>query len=255
MTSLAGTSLADRAVIVTGGASGIGAAAVRALHGHGAYVVVGDVDTAAGQALAAELGERARFVELDVAEPEQWSRAVDAALASGLRLGALVNNAGIYRACSLEDETVATMTAVWRVNLLGAALGMQAVLPAMRAAGQGSVVNVSSAAGLRGTPNRAAYASSKWALRGLSKVASGEFGPFGIRVNSIHPGPVATDMMLRSPAFAAPSGNPFASVPLGRAGTPQEVADLIVFLASDQSSFITGAEISVDGGVTAGPSR
>jgi 3alpha(or 20beta)-hydroxysteroid dehydrogenase len=251
----AGHRFVNRAVIVSGGAKGIGAAVVRALHAEGAYVVTGDVLEKDGRALAEELGERVSFVGLDVVDPNRWAAAVATATSRGLPLVALVNNAGIHRAGPIEAETVDTMTAVWRVNLLGALLGMQAVLPAMRANGSGSIINVSSAAGLRGTPNRAAYASSKWALRGLTKVASGEFGPYGIRVNSIHPGPIVTDMMAAAPSFSRQSENPFSSVPLGRAGEPVEVADLITFLASDESAFITGAEISIDGGVTASTSR
>jgi 3alpha(or 20beta)-hydroxysteroid dehydrogenase len=247
--------LAGRSVIVSGGARGIGAAVARALHAQGAFVIIGDILAERGRDLAHDLGERVHYAALDVTNADDWCAAADAAMLPGHQLAALVNNAGIHRACAIQDETASTMTEVWRVNLLGALLGMQAVLPAMRAAGAGSIVNVSSAAGLRGTPNRAAYASSKWALRGLTKVASGELGPYGIRVNSIHPGAIETNMMTNAPSFSTTTGNPLAAVPLGRAGTPIEVADLVAFLVSDDSAYITGAEISIDGGVTASPPR
>jgi 3alpha(or 20beta)-hydroxysteroid dehydrogenase len=239
-------------VVITGAGQGQGAAEARRFVDAGARVVAADVSVAAGRDLEAELGRRCRFVELDVTSEEQWSRAVE--IPSGWPpLRAVVNNAGIHRTRRIEEETPQELLSLWSVNVLGAFLGMKAVIPILRAVGGGSIINVSSSVGLMGSANHAGYSSSKWGLRGLTRSAAIELGPDGIRVNSIHPGPIDTPMLRRTPLFADPERPPtFDFIPLQRCGGPDEVAELALFLASSQSSYITGAEIAIDGGNTAG---
>ncbi|MGE3619868.1 MAG: SDR family oxidoreductase [Acidimicrobiia bacterium] len=237
-----------KVALVSGGARGLGAAYVRILAAEGARVVFGDVLDDEGAALAGELGDDVRFVHLDVTDPEQWSAAVEVAEEAFGPVTVLVNNAGIVVVNTLEDMTPEEFGRVIDVNLKGTFLGMRAVIPGMRRAGTGSIINVSSTAGLRGYTWHAGYDASKYGVRSLAKVAALELGQYGIRANSVHPGQVRTPMnegrQLRVDHVA-----------LGRVGEPEELAALVLFLASDASSFCTGAEFVADGGETAGLPR
>jgi 3alpha(or 20beta)-hydroxysteroid dehydrogenase len=249
MSELGAAGLAGRTVIVTGAARGQGAAEVRSLLDAGAHVVATDVREAAESIDDARLS----YVVSDVADETGWEKLV--ALPPGWPpLGGLVNNAAVHWARPIEEEHRDDVERMWRVNLLGPLLGIKAVTPAMRARGGGSIVNVSSTGGLVGIANQGAYCASKWGLRGLTKVAALELGPVGIRVNSVHPGPIDTPMMRESPTFSAtPSDDRrYAHLALGRCGTVDEVSALVLFLLSDASSYTTGAEIAVDGGMIAG---
>ncbi|MEV0647130.1 glucose 1-dehydrogenase [Phytomonospora sp. NPDC050363] len=232
-----------RVAMVTGGSRGIGEAYVRALHAAGARVVIADVLVEAGEALAAELGEGARFRELDVTGEEAWSDAVAETVASFGTVDVLVNNAGIANSAPIEHFTLEKWNAVIAVNLTGTFLGCRAVVPTMKAAGRGSIVNISSVEGLRGSVRLHGYTASKFAVRGLTKSLAVELGPSGIRVNSIHPGMIRTEMTTRiDPERLA--------VPLGRPGAVGDLTGALLFLASDASAYVTGTEIVVDGGMT-----
>ncbi|HEU5129065.1 MAG TPA: glucose 1-dehydrogenase [Glycomyces sp.] len=237
--------LDGRVAIVTGGARGIGAAYARALHGAGAAVVIADVLAAEGEALAGELGEDARFTELDVTDEDAWTAAVDGALEAFGAVDVLVNNAGIANAAPIEHFSLEKWHAVIGVNLTGTFLGCRAVVPAMKAAGRGSIVNVSSVEGLRGSVRLHGYTASKFAVRGLTKSLAVELGPSGIRVNSVHPGFIRTEMTTRIDSEGL-------VIPLGRSGVPEDLAGAVLFLASDASAYLTGTELVVDGGMTAG---
>ena len=236
-----------RVVLISGGARGQGAAEARMLVAEGARVVIGDVLEAEGAALARDLGDAAAFVIQDVTRPEDWARAVAAAEALG-GLHGLVNNAGIYIPKPLMQTDVELFERHVRINQLGCFLGMQAAVPAMERAGGGSIVNISSVAGLRGSPNAFAYSATKWALRGMTKAAAADLASHNIRVNSVHPGPIETPMLdVRTPEE---NRRRLQSVPMRRAGTAEEVAKLVLFLLSDDSAYMTGAELAIDGGAT-----
>lgn len=244
--------LDGRTAIITGAAGGQGEAQARLFAAEGARVLIADIKDDEGRSLAAELDGSARFFHLDVSSRRGWD-AITRAISDWPPVTVLINNAGIHWVRPIEFEEEEEILRMWRINLLGPLLGMQIITPIMRDAGGGSIVNVSSTAGLQGVPYLAAYSTSKWGLRGLTKTAALEFGSSSIRVNSIHPGPVDTAMLRSSPRFLAQDpGERFSHVPLTRAGMPSEVAQLSLFLASDDSSFITGAEIAIDGGLTAG---
>ncbi|MFN8205546.1 MAG: glucose 1-dehydrogenase [Solirubrobacteraceae bacterium] len=233
-----------KVAIVTGGARGMGAAHARALVDHGARVVVADLREDEGRALAAELGDAARFAGLDVTDEAGWAATVQAALDAFGRLDVLVNNAGILDVRRLEDTSLADYRRVVEVNQIGPYLGMRAVVAPMRRAGGGSIVNVSSTAGMVGYTDFFAYTAAKWAVRGMTKAAAAELARDGIRVNSVHPGDIETPMIGGIDV-------PTDAIALGRLGRPEEVAMLVVYLASDESSYTTGAEHVVDGGYTA----
>jgi len=208
-------------------------------------VLIADVLADKGAALADELGERAAFVSLDVTRAENWAAAVALAESRFGVLTGLVNNAAIAVIASLEATTEAQFRRSIEVNQIGVLLGMQAVLPAMRRAGGGSIVNMSSIAGMAGSAGVFPYTATKWAVRGMTKAAAIELAADRIRVNSVHPGPVITAMTeasIRSPE----------RIPLLRHGQPEEIARLVAYLLSDESSFTTGAEHVIDGGMTAG---
>ena len=243
--------LSGRVAIVTGGARGQGAAEARLFVAEGARVVIGDVLADEGEALAAELGAAARFVRMDVSRELDW----DAALAAARELGpltTLVNNAAIQHYAALTQTSTEDYLRVVHVNQLGCFLGMRACAPVLAANGGGSIVNVASMDGTRGTNGMVAYVSSKWAMRGMTKVAAIEFGPAKIRVNTILPGSILTPMGNPNDEDLATYGRHFAGHPLGRIGMPEEIARLALFLASDDSSYCTGAEFLADGGATAG---
>ncbi|GAB4584083.1 SDR family NAD(P)-dependent oxidoreductase [Nocardia sp. IFM 10818] len=233
-------------VIVTGGARGMGAAFARRLAAEGATVVITDVLTEAGAALAAALDERALFLPLDVTDEAAWNDVVARAEAAFGPVSGLVNNAGIVHVDPIEKLSEADYRKVIDVNQVGVFLGMKAVVGSMRRAGVGSIVNISSTGGLIGYSNILGYVASKWAVRGMSKTAAQEFAPDNIRVNSVHPGIVATEMVAASER----SANIAAHQPISRPGTPEELADLVLFLISDESSYSTGSEFIADGGFT-----
>jgi len=244
-----GLDLPGRVALVTGAARGQGRAIALRLARAGASLIAGDVLPEV-ESLAGELAGRAHAAHLDVADASSWQRLIDDGIERFGRLDVLVNNAGVLRRADLERETADGFERVWRVNCLGAFLGMQAARPHLRARGHGAIVNTLSTAALAGWTGHAAYASSKWALRGLTKVAALELASDGIRVNAVVPGPVLTPMVLRDDDPQA--AERLARTPLGRAGLPTDVAELVLFLASDASSFMTGAEVVIDGGQTAG---
>lgn len=244
--------LEGKVAIVTGGGRGMGAATVRRFVAEGAKVAIADVLEAEGSALAAELGDAARFYRLDVTNEENWAAVVSAVEADLGPVSVLVNNAGILMFKSLLETTKADYERVLGVNLVGEFLGLKAVAPGMIARGKGSIVNVSSVDGMKGANSLVAYASSKWGVRGLTKVAAMELGHKGIRVNSVHPGGVDTVMSNHNAAPREEVDKGYANVPLQRIGGPEEVAAASAFLASDDSSYMHGAEIVVDGGMTVG---
>jgi len=246
-----GGCLGGRVALVTGGLGGIGWAVAARVVAEGGRVLVTDLAAEDGGRVADELGEAARYVQLDVRAPRAWQAAVAGAVSEFGGLNLLVNNAGVWRPGLLAEVTVADAALSFEVNQLGCLLGMQAVIEPMRAAGGGCIVNVSSGAAMGGFPGQIVYGGTKWAVRGMTKTAAMELGQFGIRVNSVHPGSIDTPMTasVRRPS----SGNPFGFLPVPRRGRPEEVAVLVVHLASDASGYITGAEVVIDGGLTAGP--
>lgn len=231
----------DKVALISGGARGIGAEDARLLVAEGAKVVIGDVRDDEGKALADELGDAARYVHLDVTEVDDWKAAVATAVDEFGKLNVLVNNAGIANGSSLQQFDRGQWDRIVAINLTGTFLGMQAVADAMIAAGSGSIINVSSIEGLRGTPWAHGYVATKWAVRGLTKSVAMELAPHNIRVNSIHPGLIKTPLTEGIP-------EDMIQIPLGRAGQPREVANFVLFLASDESSYATGSEFVMDGG-------
>ena len=248
--------LDGKVALVTGGARGMGAAHVRRLVGEGARVVFGDVLEEEGTRLAAELGDAVRFVPMDVTRPADWQTAVKTATSVFGGLGVLVNNAGILRYRRIEDMSVEDFTGVIQVNLVGQWLGVRSVIEPMKAAGGGSVINVSSTEGFVGAAGLSAYSASKFGIRGLTKVAARELGEYGIRVNSIHPGAILTPMITDDPELVSAKADLADTflrlLPLGRMGEIEEVPGLVVFLASDESGYCTGGEFLVDGGMLTG---
>jgi 3alpha(or 20beta)-hydroxysteroid dehydrogenase len=234
--------LEGRVALVTGAARGLGEAITRALVREGAYVVISDVLDEAGTALAADLAQE--YLHLDVTDPDAWAAAVGAVAERHGRLDVLVNNAGIATSASVAKQELEEWNRVLGVNLTGTFLGIQAAARVMRPQGSGSIVNLSSVDGLRGNVALHAYTASKFAVTGITKSTALELGRYGIRVNSVHPGFIATQMTahLDPAAFG---------IPLGRAGTPDDVAELVAYLASDASGYSTAAEFIVDGGITA----
>ncbi|MEZ5262181.1 MAG: glucose 1-dehydrogenase [Acidimicrobiales bacterium] len=243
--------LDGRVAIITGAARGQGEREARLFAAEGAKVVVTDVLAEQGQRVAADIG--GTFVRHDVTSEADWASVVAAATSAYGTIDILINNAGIYRKGTLRNTTLEEYRLVIDVNQVGVFLGMQAVAPVMIEAKRGSIVNISSIAGMLGTPVSFAYGASKWAVRGMTKAAALDLGRFNIRVNSIHPGLIDTDMMTEVTGGEEDRFERMQrTVPLsGRMAKPEEIASVALFLASDDSSYATGAEFVIDGGVIA----
>lgn len=242
--------LAGKVAIVTGGAMGQGAGIVRAYVAEGAQVVVADVADEQGQALVDELGSAAHFRHHDVSDEQSWISVVEETAERFGPVSILANNAGILRFGDIERQDIADLELLFRINQLGPFLGMKSVARTMRKNGGGSIINASSTEGLGGMAGTVAYGATKFAVRGMTKGAAHELGRHNIRVNSVHPGMIDTPMTRVHGGDAAMEYGA-SKVPLRRVGTPDDVAPLYVFLGSDESSYINGAEIAIDGGVTA----
>lgn len=237
--------LAGKVALVTGAARGIGAAIAHEFVAEGAKVVVGDLLDEEGKALVQAIGTSATYVRLDVTKPEEWDDAVAQTIRAYGKLNVLVNNAGIANFAPTDVYSHADWEKIISINLTGSFNGIKAVIPALKNAGGGSIVNISSIAGLHGYPAMPGYVASKFGVRGLTKAAAIDLARYGIRVNSVHPGYVKTPMS----AMATP---PLLPIPMGRGAEPNEIASLVAFLASDKSSYSTGAEFIADGGEMAG---
>ena len=242
--------LADKVALITGGSRGMGAAEARLFVEHGAQVAIADVLDAEGEVLAKELGPSARYIHLDVTDEQSWAACVDDVVQSFGALDVLVNNAGVASLAPIVDTTTDEYLRVVGVNQLGVFLGIRTAIPAMTTAARASIVNISSIEGIAGSPATIAYSASKFAVRGMTKVAAIELAPVGIRVNSIHPGGVRTPMLdpiggVNLAARVEPL------IPMKRLAAPEEIALLALFLASDESSYCTGSEFVADGGITA----
>ena len=238
--------LDDKVVLITGAARGQGATEARQAAAEGASVVLTDVLDSEGKAVAADID--GTYHHLDVTSSDEWQSIVDAVKASHGRIDGLINNAGIFRHDGLLNGSEENFRLVTEINQLGVYLGMAAVAPVMREQGSGSIVNISSVAGMRGQ-RAIAYVASKWAVRGMTKSAAAELAPFNVRVNSVHPGAIETDMLhdLGQPTI----DRLVRAVPMGRSAKPEEVGSVVLFLLSDDSSYVTGAEITVDGALIA----
>lgn len=244
--------LQGKTVVITGGARGLGAEACRVAAEAGTRVVLTDVLEEEGRIVAKKLGNDARFIRHDVTSEEGWRRVVDFAVTEFGRVDGLVNNAGISGGSyPLEQQSVEAFRRVLDINLTGVFIGMRTVIPVMKENGGGSIVNISSAAGLMGLAMTAGYGAAKWGVRGLTKVGAVELGTARIRVNSVHPGMIYTPMTAHV-GIKQGEGN-YPNTPMARVGEAPEIADAVVFLLSDAASYITGAELAVDGGWTAGP--
>lgn len=239
--------LAGKVAIITGASSGQGAAEAKLFIEEGAKVVLTDVNPS-GQELAATLGANALFVSHDVSDAKSWDDVISATIENFGTVDILVNNAGVHKSGAIQDTDLDTWDFHYRVNQLGVFLGMRAVINVMKKAGRGSIINISSGAGMSNMPGFFAYATTKWAVRGMSKLASSDLAPFGIRVNSVHPGIINTPM-LHNTNTAERIAFYDSIIPLGRRGDSEEIASVVLFLASDASSYMTGAELLVDGGI------
>lgn len=250
--------LDGKVALVTGAARGIGAATAARFASEGAAVAIADRRDELGGEVAAALrdaGGQASFVHLDITSEEDWNRAVAFAATEFGGLDILVNNAGIIRVKPFVETTLDELHKVLDTNLVGAFLGMQAAVEPMRARGGGSIVNFSSVQGLEGREGLAAYTAAKFGVRGLSKTCAIELGPLGIRVNTVFPGPTKTKMTERKGWSDAQYDEAYQDYPLGRMAEADEIANLALFLASDEASFCTGGEFVADGGVSAGKPR
>ncbi|MFN4213894.1 glucose 1-dehydrogenase [Exiguobacterium sp.] len=233
--------------LVTGGARGMGASHVRKLVDEGAHVLFTDILTEEGEALAKELGDAVMFVKHDVTKIDEWEHVVQAAESKFGPVTILVNNAGIALTAAIDELSEADYRKVIDINQVGVFLGMKTVVSSMRKAGHGSIINISSISGILGMGG-AAYVASKFAVRGMTKAVALEVAADGIRVNSIHPGLIETPMIMQ-PGVEEVVRQMAETVPLKRIGKPEDVSNLVLFLASDESSYFTGAEFVIDGGV------
>ncbi|MXX80329.1 MAG: glucose 1-dehydrogenase [Chloroflexi bacterium] len=245
--------LDGQVAIISGGARGQGEAEARLFAREGAAVVLGDILDEDGQRVAESIidaGGQAAYVHLDVTSETDWSDIVDKAVAEFGRVDLLLNNAGILPVATIEHATLEHFREVVDVNLVGVFLGIRAVIAAMREAGGGCIINTSSTAGIQGYPGLGAYASSKFAVRGLTKVAAVELGGDNIRVNSVHPGPIDTPMLFNPDAKRDEHGDRPMRIPISRMGRADEIAKMMLFIAAD-ATYSTGSEFIVDGGLTA----
>ena len=251
--------LAGKIAIITGAARGMGEASARLFVRHGARVVLVDKRDDLGRAVAESIDESqpgaARYLSADITDPANWRTVLDATIETYGAPNVLLNNAGIIRVQPLLETDLETFHKVIETNLTSCFLGMQAIVPVMRANGGGSVINVASPQGYEGRANFGAYTASKFGVRGLTRTAAIEFGPFGVRVNCVVPGPIRTAMTERAGWTDDDYARSYGAYPLGRRGEPDEVAAVNLFLASDESSFCTGADFIADGGVLAGKPR
>ena len=247
--------LENKVALISGGTRGQGAAEARIFAQEGAKVVIGDVLDAEGTRVAAEIAESggdALYVHLDVTDQEDWRSAIGAAVSRFGKLDVLVNNAGVWRGGGVEDTTVEVWDTILDVNAKGVFLGTKLVIPEMRKVGGGSIINISSTAGLVGYPGGSAYSASKGAVRLFTKTTAIQYAKEGIRANSIHPGAIETAMAQQIWQEGADNReDEIARIPLGRMGTSEDIAYGALFLASDESSFMTGSELVIDGGETA----
>ena len=246
--------LDGKVALITGAARGQGEAAARLFTAEGAKVVLGDILDEAGKAVAASLGDAAIYLHHDVSQEDSWASFVAAALERFGQINVLLNNAGIIHVASVAEITLEKYMRVVNVNQVGCLLGMKSVIPAMVQAGGGSIINVSSATGMEGAMGLVAYVATKFAIRGMTKTAALELGRVGIRVNSLHPGGIDTPMgdgSMEEFKDVDTQGF-FDTIPLKRIGRPEEMAQLALFLASDESSYCTGSEFIADGGMLAG---
>lgn len=244
--------LQDKVAIVTGGASGIGEAIVRRFIAAGCRVVIADMQEEKGRDLAEALGATVHFARLDVADEGRWADVVSETVDRFGGIDILVNGAGRMGFSSLLDTSLDDFNNHLRVNLAGTFLGIKTVGRLLVGRGGGSIVNISSIEGMRGISDMGAYVASKWGVRGLTKVAALELGRLGVRVNSVHPGPVNTPMSNPLGLPKEEMNQLMGAVPLHRMGEPMEIAEAVLFLASDAASFVNGAELAVDGGNMAG---
>ena len=244
--------LQGKVAIITGGARGMGAATVRLFVAEGAKVLIADVLETEGQALAQELGANAAYLRHDVTDEASWQAVVAKAKADFGGIDVLVNNAGVLLFKTIQTTEKAEFERVININLIGTFLGTRIVGAELIARGKGSIVNISSVDGMKAANGLGAYCASKWAVRGFTKVAAMEYGHKGVRVNSVHPGGVDTAMGNPYAEQKAEVNKRYTMVPLQRVGEPEEVARTSLFLASDDSSYLCGAEIAVDGGMLTG---
>jgi NAD(P)-dependent dehydrogenase (short-subunit alcohol dehydrogenase family) len=246
--------LEGKACLISGGGKGLGAAQARLFAREGAKVAIGDILEDEGRRVVAEIvevGGDALFVRLDVTDDSDWGSAVRAVVSAFGGLDVLVNNAGIYHRATVEETSVDDWDRVMAVNAKGVFLGTKAAIPAMRRSGGGAIVNLSSIAGLVGGPISTAYNASKGAVRLLTKATAVQYAEEGIRANSVHPGPTTTEMLRQILPTEELREARIDITPLGRFGSPDDVAYGVLFLASDEASFVTGAELVIDGGATA----
>ena len=240
--------LADKVAIITGGAAGMGEAHVRRFIDEGAKVVLTDVNAEKGEALSEKLGENALFIEHDVTDEAGWEKVVATAEETFGPVNILVNNAGISPVLSLEHSSIEDYMNVVNINQVSVFLGMKYVVPSMKKADTGSIINVSSINGMNG--GVIGYTDTKFAVRGMTKAAAKELAQYDIRVNSVHPGVINTPMVQESDAFEQIQAM-VGMIPLQRMAEPQEISQLVLFLASDDSSYSTGSEFIADGGILA----
>ena len=247
--------LEGRVAIITGGAGGQGAATARLFAAEGAKVVIADINERDGEAIGASIGGEAMFRKLDITREESWLEVVTSAVARWGFVDILINNAGVVHRGSIFDLTAADFERVFSVNVIGAFIGTKTVAPGMIEHGGGSIVNISSTAGLCGMNGMAAYVSSKWAPRGLTRTLAMELGHRGVRVNALFPGGIHTEMANPTARTREELNCDYRGQPIQRIGEPEEVAAATLFLASDAASYICGAELAVDGGMTTGGYR
>jgi 3alpha(or 20beta)-hydroxysteroid dehydrogenase len=244
--------LDGKVVLVTGAARGIGAAIAQRFAQEGANLLLTDADEPGARQLATEVGNGSAAYAHDVTSEAEWDAVTTWAIETHGRVDVLVNNAGVFLAAKLAETTLEDFRRVQEVNQVGVFLGMRTVAPVMAERGGGSIINLSSVAGLMGSPYLTAYAAGKWAVRGMTKAVAKELAASSVRVNSLHPGQIDTDMHTRQRERTPELIDRLvAGIPVRRIGEPQEVAEAALFLASDESRYVTGSELVVDGGVSA----